>query len=132
MEGAEPPQARFFQTFQTFQTLTNAGARARAHERVYARARNKTPFGGMEGMEGVEERQPAKSLRSEMPQVSAWIDDLRSAFGAEVIEAQIRRGLKGEPVFFASENGIERGTRLPTGGVAFTIDADGVGREVQS
>ena len=51
------------------------------------------------------------SLREQMPVVSQWIDDLREAFGKEIIDLQIRRGLKGEGVFYAKENGIEVGSK---------------------
>lgn len=45
-----------------------------------------------------------------MPLVTAFIDDMRAAFGADEINTQIRAGLRGEPTFHASENGIEVGT----------------------
>jgi hypothetical protein len=52
------------------------------------------------------------SLRDEMPQTAAWIDDLRAAFGAAGINAQIKKGMAGLPGFFyASENGHEVGTK---------------------
>ena len=50
-------------------------------------------------------------LRDKMPQTAKWIDELREAFGKEEIDAQIRKGMKGEPTFWAKENGIEIGTR---------------------
>ena len=52
-------------------------------------------------------------MREKMPMVAAWIDGLRDAFGAEEIDAQIRKGMRGEPVFFASENGFTVGTPSP-------------------
>jgi hypothetical protein len=52
-------------------------------------------------------------MREKMPVVAAWIDSLRDAFGAEEIDAQIRKGMRGEPVFFASENGFTVGTPSP-------------------
>lgn len=52
-----------------------------------------------------------KSLREDMPHVTVFIDSLRAAFGTEMIDKQIRRGMRGEPTFWASENGIEVGTR---------------------
>jgi len=52
------------------------------------------------------------SLRTEMPGVTAFIDSLREAFGKESIDGQIRKGMKGEPTFWASENGHEIGTRV--------------------
>jgi hypothetical protein len=52
-------------------------------------------------------------MREKMPAVAAWIDELRSAFGTEEIDRQIRAGMRGEPVFFASENGYTVGTPSP-------------------
>src|SRR4051812_18671013 len=52
-------------------------------------------------------------LRAAMPEVTAWIDDMRAAFGATVVNGQIRKGIAGEPVFFASENGQTVGTQRP-------------------
>lgn len=48
-----------------------------------------------------------------MPTVSAWIDELREAFGREVIHEAIRAGMNGQPTFYARENGIEVGTAFP-------------------
>lgn len=45
-----------------------------------------------------------------MPEVASFIDSLREAFGKDEIDIQIRQGLKGEPVFFAKENGYVLGT----------------------
>lgn len=58
------------------------------------------------------EKRPA-NLRSQMPGVTAWIDSLRDAFGAEEINAFIKSGMAGVPVFYASENGHQVGTPLP-------------------
>lgn len=54
----------------------------------------------------------SKPLRESMPQVAAFIDELREAFGAEEINAQIKLGMQGAQTFHASENGIEVGTRF--------------------
>lgn len=54
-----------------------------------------------------------KPLRQAMPTVAAWIDDLRAAFGAEMIDAAIRAGLDGQPTFHAREGGREVGTPIP-------------------
>lgn len=51
------------------------------------------------------------SLRDAMPETAAWIDQLREAFGADVIDVSIRRGLQGKPTFWAEEGGQEVGTR---------------------
>jgi hypothetical protein len=50
------------------------------------------------------------SMRDQMPVVTAWIDGMRATFGAEHIDGIIRAGMKGQPVFFASENGHTVGT----------------------
>ena len=55
-----------------------------------------------------------KPLRQKMPTVAAFIDDLRAAFGEEIIHNIIRAGLQGQPVFHASENGRQIGTPLPS------------------
>lgn len=54
-----------------------------------------------------------KPARIAMPASTAWIDALRAAFGNDDINEQIRRGVSGEPVFWASENGQEIGTKPP-------------------
>lgn len=51
-----------------------------------------------------------QNLRDEMPEVTAFIDSMREAFGKDHIDHQIRRGIRGEPVFFAQENGRQIGT----------------------
>lgn len=53
-----------------------------------------------------------KPMRQAMPQVAAWIDDLRLAFGKETIDAAIRAGLDGQQTFHAKENGHEIGTPI--------------------
>lgn len=55
------------------------------------------------------------SMREQMPITAAWIDELRQAFGKESIDGQIRKAMRGEPVFFASENGETVGTPIPRG-----------------
>lgn len=52
------------------------------------------------------------SLRESMPQVAAFIDELRAVFGVDEINAQIKLGMQGAETFHASENGIEVGTRF--------------------
>lgn len=48
-----------------------------------------------------------------MPEIAAFVESLADAFGREYIEDLVRRGQRGEPTFYASENGIEVGTRSP-------------------
>ena len=55
------------------------------------------------------------SMREQMPQVAAIIDALREAFGAEVVDAAIRRGMRGGQGFHATENGHEVGTPVYRG-----------------
>jgi hypothetical protein len=52
-------------------------------------------------------------MREQMPITAAWIDELRKVFGQVSIDGQIRKAMRGEPVFFASENGQVVGTRSP-------------------
>lgn len=60
-----------------------------------------------------------KAARSAMPLVTAWIDDLRAAFGADIIDSQIRAATRdGLPTFHASEAGRRIGVPLPAGGAA--------------
>ena len=55
------------------------------------------------------------SMREQMPQVAAIIDAFREAFGAEVVDAAIRRGMRGGQGFHATENGHEVGTPVYRG-----------------
>ena len=45
-----------------------------------------------------------------MPLVTAFIDEMREAFGKGAIDAQIRLGMDGHGTFWARENGIEVGS----------------------
>ena len=54
-----------------------------------------------------------KPLRQAMPTVAGWIDDLRAAFGADMIDAAVRAGIAGQKTFHAIENGHEVGTPIP-------------------
>jgi hypothetical protein len=55
----------------------------------------------------------SRGLRDSMPNVAAFVDAMRDAFGAEEVNEMIRRGGAGEPVFFAEEAGQTFGTRAP-------------------
>lgn len=46
-----------------------------------------------------------KPMREAMPTVAAWIDELREAFGADVINPAIRNGVAGGTHFYAEEGG---------------------------
>lgn len=57
---------------------------------------------------------PRKPMRDSMPHVAAFIDEMRAAFGEDEVNAQIRIGMDGAQTFYACENGIEVGTRMPS------------------
>ncbi len=63
-----------------------------------------------------------KPLRAAMPIVAAWVDEMRDAFGADIINAAIRNGMAGGCDFYASENGYVIGYPPPAAGM--TLNAD--------
>lgn len=46
-----------------------------------------------------------------MPETAQFIDRMREAFGAEMINQSIREGMAGEGSFYAKEAGVEIGSR---------------------
>jgi hypothetical protein len=46
-----------------------------------------------------------------MPEIAAFVAELRRAFGDATIDEAVARGKEGEPTFFASENGRAVGTK---------------------
>lgn len=68
------------------------------------------------------------SMREAMPSTAAWIDELRREFGRELIDAQIRAGMRGEPVFWASEAGHVVGTPVGKGAVEFEYERPSAAR----
>ena len=54
-------------------------------------------------------------MREVMPEIAAWLDGLRGAFGRAAIDESIRLGLRGERIFHARENGHELGYPGPQG-----------------
>ena len=52
-------------------------------------------------------------LVESMPRISAWVANLRHAFGDDLMDDIIRRSREGEAVFYASENGLSFGTKSP-------------------
>ena len=52
-----------------------------------------------------------KPLRQTMHTVSAWVDELREAFGADSINAAIRNGAAGGSHFYAEESGQTIGSQ---------------------
>ena len=59
-----------------------------------------------------------------MPEVAAFVEKLRAAFGHEVINGAIRRGKAGEPTFYARENGHAVGTASPANENVWRVNAD--------
>ena len=64
-------------------------------------------------------------MRTLMPTVAAFVDDLRQAFGVKEIDDVIRRGLRADcqPIqrFFAFEAGHILGQRYVPSGVAVSV-----------
>jgi hypothetical protein len=46
-----------------------------------------------------------------MPEIAAFVTELRAAFGDATIDQAVARGRAGEPTFFAQENGRTVGTK---------------------
>ncbi|MGF6568629.1 hypothetical protein ABH945_000705 [Paraburkholderia sp. GAS333] len=46
-----------------------------------------------------------------MPEIAAFVAELRHAFGDATIDQAVARGKAGEPTFFACENGRTVGTK---------------------
>lgn len=57
-----------------------------------------------------------------MPEIAGFIAQLKAAFGAQAIDAAIRRGKAGEPTFHAEENGHTVGTAGPAQESAWRVD----------
>lgn len=64
------------------------------------------------------------SLRTQMPVVSAFVDECRAAFGVDAVNTQIRRGMQGEQTFYATENGHQVGTAFDMPDVAKVFSGD--------
>ena len=64
------------------------------------------------------------SLRAEMPLTAAWIDEMREAFGTEMINDQIKLGMQGAKTFYAEENGHRVGTPFDVTDPAKLISGD--------
>ena len=57
-----------------------------------------------------------------MPMVYEFIEACRAAFGKEMINTQIKLSMDGAETFFASENGIEVGTRIREPKIFLTLN----------
>jgi hypothetical protein len=62
-----------------------------------------------------------------MPEIAAFVANLKSAFGDAIIDEAIWRSKAGEPTFYAQENGHSVGT--PPSGSATTWKVDGALRD---
>ena len=62
-----------------------------------------------------------KNLRQDMPLITAFIDDLRAAFGAEHINPIIKSGIDGTPGFWAQEGGFQVGTQAKSAGASIPL-----------
>lgn len=51
-------------------------------------------------------------MREQMPNVAAFIDQMREVFGRDAVDPSIREGMRGKPTFWAKENGYEIGTPI--------------------
>jgi len=71
------------------------------------------------------------SMREQMPTVAALIDELRAAFGKDSIDGQVRKGMNGQPMFWASENGHTVGTKAKRV-TMIKRDARGISYEVEA
>ena len=67
-----------------------------------------------------------KPVREQMPKTAEWVDSLRRLHGLLPVDRQIRRAMKGEPVFYAKENGHEVGTKAQAGTMAVRWNERGV------
>lgn len=66
------------------------------------------------------------ALKDEMPQVAAWVGELRAVFcetpaDVAAFNEQIRAGINGQPAFYARENGREIGTKDHRPGVEIIL-----------
>jgi len=62
-----------------------------------------------------------------MPEIAAFVADMKAVFGAREIDEAIRRSKAGEPTFYACENGRTAGT--PTAAQTNVWRVDGAVRD---
>jgi hypothetical protein len=60
--------------------------------------------------------------RHPMPEIAAFVAELRHAFGDATIDEAVARGRAGEPTFFASENGRTVGTKTAAPTSSWRVD----------
>jgi hypothetical protein len=59
-----------------------------------------------------------------MPEMAAFVADMKAAFGKREINEAIRRGKAGEPTFYVCENGRAVGTASPMTENAWQVTDD--------
>ncbi|CAB3795219.1 hypothetical protein LMG28614_04125 [Paraburkholderia ultramafica] len=57
-----------------------------------------------------------------MPEIAAFVAELRDAFGDATIDEAVARGRAGGPTFFASENGRTVGTKAADAVNSWRVD----------
>lgn len=57
-----------------------------------------------------------------MPEMAAFVAELRRVFGDATIDEAVARGKGGEPTFFASENGRTVGTKAADAVTCWRVD----------
>jgi hypothetical protein len=57
-----------------------------------------------------------------MPEIAAFVAELKAVFGEQGIDEAIRRGKAGEPTFHAQENGRSAGTATPVTENVWRVD----------
>ncbi|MFM0356503.1 hypothetical protein PQR12_23665 [Paraburkholderia nemoris] len=63
-----------------------------------------------------------KPVNHPMPEIAAFVADLKVVFGEQEIDEAIRRGKAGEPTFYACENGHSVGTPSPAKPDVWLVD----------
>ena len=96
------------------QSVLGTLAHTYAHTGAGVRARTRALDDLSQRQTGTDMSKGQGSMRDRMPQVAAFVDDLREHFGREEIDRAIAQGLR-EPGwtahFWALENGHELGTK---------------------
>lgn len=73
-----------------------------------------------------------REFKEKMPECAAFIESLVKEFGQELIHGQIRKGLAGQPTFWARENGHEIGARDTVATSAIYYDEHGLSHAVDT
>lgn len=63
-----------------------------------------------------------KPVSHPMPEIAAFVADMKAAFGEQEIDEAIRRGKAGEPTFYGCENGRTIGTVAPAQTNVWLVD----------